>query len=101
MNHEMDLFPDAPPRPSLSEERLPMALFLIFLLGLLLRLFGLSHQSLWIDEMITLRQGLVPGHGLWEQFLDDYHNPLPMVVITRLAHLSHSEMLLRFPGAVL
>jgi len=101
MKQASTYFPDTSRQRSLGEERLPLALFLIFLLGLLLRVYGLSHQSLWIDEIITLRQGLVPGHGLWEQFLDDYHNPLPMVVITTLARMSHAEQLLRFPGALL
>ncbi len=84
-----------------GEERVVFSLVLLTLLALLLRLFHLGHQGFWIDEMITLQQGLVPGHGLWEQFLDDYHNPLVTVVVTWLTRIGTSEALLRLPGAVL
>ncbi len=84
-----------------SEERVIFSVVLLTLLALLLRLFHLGHQNFWIDEMITLQQGLAPGHGLWEQFIDDYHNPLVTVVVTWLTHLGRSEALLRLPGAIL
>ena len=93
-------FENAPSRTQ-GEERVIFSLILLTLLALLLRLFHLGNQNFWIDEIITLQQGLAPGHGLWEQFLDDYHNPLLTVVATWLMHLGRSETLLRLPGALL
>lgn len=87
----------SPPRPLLTEA-LPLVVALCTLLALLLRLYHLGTQSLWVDELLTLDQGRVPGHGLWEQFLDDHQNPLPMVLVTWLSRLSEMEAMLRLPS---
>jgi len=86
---------------SLPREAVPMGLLLITLLALLLRLHRLGADSFWVDELITLWQGSVEGYGLWEQFLDDLQNPLPMVLVTWMRAVSESEAWLRLPGAVL
>lgn len=85
----------------LPRDSLGLALFLVFLLGLLLRLMDLGGQSLWIDEMLTLRQGQVPGYSLWTQFLDDAQAALPMVLATLMSRLSENETWLRLPSALL
>lgn len=97
----MQVFPEEPRYTAMNESALPLGIVLITLLAAVVRIYGLGHQSLWIDEIITLDQGRVPGSPLWRQFLDDYHNPLPMLVITAVGRLSTSEMWLRLPGALL
>lgn len=89
----------SPRRPVLGEA-LPLVVGLCTLLALLLRLFHLGFQSLWVDELLTLDQGRVVGAGLWEQFLDDHQNPLPMVLVTWASGLSTSEAMLRLPSVV-
>jgi hypothetical protein len=91
--------------PSLAREEdlegLPLAIFLVIVLAAVVRLIGLGDQSFWVDEYLTLYQGTVPGHGLLEQFLDDYHSPLPMVCAALIGRLSHDEFFLRLPTALL
>lgn len=86
---------------TLPRETVPLGLLLITLLALVLRLHRLGEDSFWVDELITLWQGSVEGYGLWEQFLDDLQNPLPMVLVTWMRSVSESEAWLRLPGAVL
>lgn len=97
----MRVFPEEPRYTEMNEHALPLGIVLVTLLALVLRLYGLANQSLWIDELITLEQGRAVGYPLWRQFLDDYHNPLPMVVISSLSRLGGGEALLRLPGALL
>jgi hypothetical protein len=85
----------------LPRESVGLALGLVFLLGLLLRLMDLGGQSLWIDELLTLQQGRVPGYSLWIQFLDDAQAALPMVLATVMSEVSLSETWLRLPSALL
>ncbi|HKK72583.1 MAG TPA: glycosyltransferase family 39 protein [Candidatus Krumholzibacteria bacterium] len=95
---------DAQGRPRsklLPDDNVTLALALTTLLALLLRLFRLGHQSLWVDELMTIRQGAVPGTTLWQQFLHDTQNPLPMVIVTLLGSVSEHEAWLRMPGALL
>lgn len=87
--------------PLLPRDSLSLALSLVFLLGFLLRMVDLGGQSLWIDEMLTLRQGSVQGYSLWTQFLDDAQAALPMVLATLMARLSEHEAWLRLPSALL
>jgi len=84
----------------LSPEARPLILTLLTLLALLLRLFQLGANSLWVDELITLHQGTVEGYSLWTQFLDDYQNPLPMVVFAIFHGFSASEAWLRIPSVL-
>ncbi len=89
------------PRQILAPDTAPLALLLITLLALLLRLFRLGANSLWVDELITLWQGTVLGDSLWRQFLDDPQAPLPMVIVSAVSQASSAEAWLRLPGAVL
>ena len=103
MSHEPASF-DAQGRPRsrlLPEDSVLLALGLTTLLALILRLFQLGAQSLWVDELLTLRQGTMPGTTLWEQFLDDTQSPLPMVIATLLGAVSSHEAWLRLPSALL
>jgi len=103
MKHHTAQF-DAEGRPRgalLPEDSVLLALGLTTLLALLLRLFDLGGQSLWVDELLTIRQGIMPGTTLWEQFLDDIQSPLPMVITTLLGAVSSHEAWLRLPSALL
>jgi mannosyltransferase len=94
--------PDGTPRVGLlPRDSLSLALCLVFLLGLLLRMLDLGGQSLWVDELLTLRQGQVPGYSLWIQFLDDSQAALPMVLATTMSRVSENETWLRLPSALL
>lgn len=90
-----------PTVPLLPRDSLGLALALVMLLGFLLRFVDLGGQSLWVDEMLTLLQGRVPGYPLWVQFLDDAQAALPMVVATVMSRISEDEMWLRLPSALL
>ena len=93
---------DGTPRTGLlPRDSLGLGLGLVFLLGLLLRLMDLGGQSLWIDELLTLQQGRVPGYSLWTQFLDDAQAALPMVLATMMSRISENEGWLRLPSALL
>ena len=85
----------------LPRDSVTLAISLVFLLGLLLRMMDLGGQSLWIDELLTLRQGQVPGYSLWTQFLDDAQAALPMVLATMMSRVSENEAWLRLPSALL
>jgi mannosyltransferase len=87
--------------PLLPRDSLGLALSLVFLLGFLLRMVDLGGQSLWIDELLTLRQGRVEGFSLWTQFLDDAQAALPMALATMMSRLAEDEFWLRLPSALL
>ncbi len=91
-------------RPRLEmmpRESVGLALALVFLLGLVLRMLDLGGQSLWIDEILTLQQGRVPGYTLWTQFIDDAQAALPMLLATMMSRISENETWLRLPSALL
>lgn len=85
----------------LPSDSVGLGLALVVLLGLLLRVMDLGGQSLWVDEILTLRQGHMPGFTLWTQFLDDAQAALPMVVATWMSRISENEAWLRLPSALL
>jgi uncharacterized membrane protein len=87
--------------PLLPRDSLGLALALVMLLGFLVRLVDLGGQSLWVDEMLTLLQGRVPGYSLWVQFLDDAQAALPMLLATVMSGASENEAWLRLPSALL
>ena len=87
--------------PMLPRDTIGLALGLVTLLAFLLRLVDLGGQSLWVDELLTLKQGRVPGYSLWVQFLDDAQAALPMVLATMMSRISEDEMWLRLPSALL
>lgn len=85
----------------LPHDVIGLALVLTTLLALLLRLYRLGEPSLWVDELLTIQQGRMPGTGLLEQFLDDVQCPLPMIITAWIARITEQEFWLRLPSALL
>lgn len=100
---EVSLYDDRgrPVSRLLPRDVIGLGLVLTTLLALLLRLYRLAEPSLWVDELLTLQQGSMPGTSLFEQFLDDVQCPLPMLVATWIARLTEHEFWLRLPSALL
>ncbi len=77
--------------------------FLLWLLAvaLLLRLFRIGSQSLWVDELLTLKVS-VPGPGLniWDYLKYNIHGPLHSFVIWMIHFVSMHDGWLRLPSAV-
>lgn len=79
----------------------PGFLLLVTLLGAVLRLFSLTGQSLWVDELLTwqmIRPGIPAGYV--EQLLDTIQGPLYMAVIWPLIRFQDSAFMLRLPAAL-
>ena len=79
----------------------PGFLFLVTLLGAVLRLYSLSGQSLWVDELLTwrmIRHGVPAGY--LEQLFDSIQGPLYMAVTWPLIRLQDSAFMLRLPAAL-
>jgi 4-amino-4-deoxy-L-arabinose transferase-like glycosyltransferase len=76
-------------------------LLLVTLLGAVLRVFELTGQSLWVDELLTW-QMIRPGIGATylEQLLDTIQGPLFAAVTWPLIRLQDSPLMLRLPAAV-
>ncbi len=70
-------------------------------LGAALRLGGLLHQSLWVDEIRTWAM-VKPGVGLHflEQVRDAIQGPLYVAVVWPLVRLGDPELMLRLPAAM-
>ena len=70
-------------------------------LGAVLRLYGLTGQSLWVDEMLTW-QMIRPGipAGFLEQILDSIQGPLYLAVVWPLLRLQDSALMMRLPAAL-
>lgn len=79
----------------------PGFLIMATALGAVLRLYLLTGQSLWVDEMLTW-QTIRPGiaAGFLEQILDSIQGPLYMAVTWPLLRLQDSALMLRLPSAV-
>jgi hypothetical protein len=70
-------------------------------LAAVLRLYGLTSQSLWVDEIMTWVR-IRPGAGLHllEQLRDNIQGPLYLAVVWPLVRLADNELMLRLPAAV-
>ena len=79
----------------------PGFLIMATALAAVLRLYELTGQSLWVDEMLTW-QMIRPGipAGFWEQILDSIQGPLYMAVVWPLVRLQDSALMLRLPAAL-
>lgn len=79
----------------------PGFLVVATVLGAVLRLYALTGQSLWVDEMLTW-QMIRPGvpWGFFEQILDSIQGPLYMAVVWPLLRLQDSALMLRLPAAL-
>jgi 4-amino-4-deoxy-L-arabinose transferase-like glycosyltransferase len=68
----------------------------------LLRVFRLGHQSLWIDEMFTLEAAVVGGALTPALVFESIHGPLFGVILHLWSHVAGlSEFALRLPSALL
>ncbi len=76
-------------------------LLMATLLGAVLRLYSLTGQSLWVDELLTW-QMIRPGisAGFIEQILDSIQGPLYLAVVWPLVRLQDSALMLRLPAAI-
>jgi hypothetical protein len=84
-----------------SEGISPGFLAMATALGAVLRLYALTGQSLWVDEMLTwqmIRPGIPAGFG--EQILDAIQGPLYLAVAWPLVRLQDSAIMLRLPAAL-
>jgi 4-amino-4-deoxy-L-arabinose transferase-like glycosyltransferase len=66
-----------------------------------LRLFHLGHQSLWVDEMMTLEVATPkPGYPLWQLLRHNVHGPLHTFVVALFRAASENDGWLRLPSAL-
>lgn len=66
------------------------------LVAALLRVFRLAHQSLWIDELISLELATyAQGAEFWRGLLTDIHGPFLSLLLHGWARLGDSEAWLR------
>jgi hypothetical protein len=65
-------------------------------LALGLRVFRLGHQSLWIDELISLQLATwAQGAEFWRGLLTDIHGPFNSLLLHGWIRLGHGEVWLR------
>jgi hypothetical protein len=77
------------------------ALAALILLAAALRLFRLGHQSLWIDEMLTLIVATPkPGYPIWQLLRHNIHGPLHTFVVFLFRSVSTADAWLRLPSAL-
>ncbi len=73
----------------------------IVLLGAFLRVFHLGHQSLWIDEILTLIVATPkPGYPIWQLLRHNIHGPLHTFVVFLFRQVSTADAWLRLPSAL-
>lgn len=73
----------------------------IFLLGVLLRLFNLGRDSLWLDELVSFQIASKPTFiEVYSAALLDNHPPLHYLLLHIMTYFGESEFILRFPSAV-
>jgi len=79
---------------------LPVAI--VGLLALALRIWGLTRQSLWIDEMFSLKYAQIHGSLSWEALRSNLHGPLHAAFLHVWCTLfGWGEFAMRFPEALL
>ncbi len=72
----------------------------IILAAAALRLTRLGAQSLWVDEMLSLKAFSAPeGVSFWKKLLYDVHGPLYSFFMHFWSMVSTTEAWLRLPGA--
>jgi 4-amino-4-deoxy-L-arabinose transferase-like glycosyltransferase len=91
--------PSAPIPTSAGAGYLPLAL--ITLLGGVLRFYRLDHQSLWMDEVLTVLSSHTSlASVLFDPPVDPNIPPLYYLLMSALQGLGDSEIALRMPSAV-
>ncbi|MFT5234568.1 MAG: mannosyltransferase [Candidatus Krumholzibacteriia bacterium] len=89
-------------RDSESEQTVPWSFVMtITAFAAVLRLYAISSQSLWIDELLTW-QAIQPGGELrfLEQFLDTIQGPLYLALAWPLINWQDTELMMRLPAAL-
>jgi uncharacterized membrane protein len=69
--------------------------------ALVLRLFRIDSQSLWIDEILTLKMSdPQPGLNIWDYARFNIHGPLHAFVVYLFRFISFNDGWLRVPSAI-
>lgn len=74
-------------------------LALVFL-AFLLRFYRIGHQSLWVDELLTLQAAEIGGEMTARTFFGNVQGPLHALLVHLVGRLSLSEAALRSVSAV-
>ncbi len=70
-------------------------------LALMVRLFHLGHESLWVDELMTYgMSGSKEGYSLWYIFYVNVHGPLHAFVVMLFRLISDGDAWVRMPSAL-
>lgn len=77
-----------------------LALPLIILVGAVLRLWGLGDQSLWVDEILTIKAANVDGAMTMADLFSNIQGPLHTLIVRFVSRYSMSEAALRSISAV-
>ncbi|MCB1183031.1 glycosyltransferase family 39 protein [bacterium] len=73
--------------------------WVLTLVGALLRILFVTRPSVWVDEMLTWRAvHPAAGYGFVEQFLDTIQGPLYLAAVWPLTHARDTELMLRLPA---
>jgi uncharacterized membrane protein len=73
----------------------------IVALATILRLFRLGHQSLWVDEIMTLIVATPkPGYSIWRLIRHNIHGPLHTFVVYLMQLAGTGDAWLRLPSAI-
>jgi uncharacterized membrane protein len=73
----------------------------ILAVATVLRFFRLGHQSLWVDEAMSLKAATsAPAAPFWKKFLYDVHGPLYSLIVHAWSGVSRSDAWLRAPSAI-
>ena len=90
----------SPSRADVSRSAARTAMALILAVGAALRFWGLGSQSLWVDELLTLKAADIGGHLAVPDVFWNIQGPLHAGVVHLVASFSQSEAALRAPSAV-
>lgn len=78
-----------------------VTLLAVLAAALFLRFFRLSHQSLWVDEILSFKAFTsASGVPYWKKLLYDVHGPLYSGFMHFWSAVSTSDFWLRTPGAI-
>ena len=75
-----------------------LSIYYIIFIAFLLRMFGLSEESLWLDEALNLSISSVSWKEIWFSPLDP--TPLYYSLIKLILNFGDSELFLRLPSVV-
>lgn len=87
-------------RSSIARSQAPFVAALLALAAVL-RFFWLGHQSIWVDEALTLIVSTPkPGYPLWTLISHNIHGPLHALVVYLVQLIHGGDAWLRMPSAV-